>query len=506
MIRSAGILMHITSLPSPYGIGTMGKEAREFVDFLAESGQLFWQILPIGPTGFGNSPYQSLSSYAGNPYLIDLDELVEEGLLTKEEVSSVKWYKKETVVDFGILYEERFKILKKATDRLSSKHPQDYLDFIQKEKDWVRDYAVFMAIKKEQKGKAWLTWPKELRIHNSDAVRMEAERLKEDVIFYERIQYLFYKQFLSLRKYANDKGIQIMGDLPFYVASDSIDVWSHPEQFDMNDNYEMTFVSGFAPDGGNPKGQKWGNPLFNWNHMRNEGYNWWIERMRHQTRLFDAIRIDHFRGYESFFAIPANDPDATNGHFEKGPGLDLFKKMEERLGKLQIIVEDLGQLTPEFLQMVKDSGYPGMRILEYAFDPNDPGSIYMPFQYEKNTVVYTGTHDNDTLMGWKNDPNQKARIERVTKYLGLHAKEGFVWGMLRGAYASNSDLAIVQMQDVLELGSEARMNDASGHSTPWTWRCKKGAFTEKQSAKLKEMMLLYCRNNWNAKTDPKEKE
>lgn len=498
MIRSAGILMHITSLPSPYGVGTMGKAAREFVDFLAASGQLYWQILPAGPTGFGNSPYQALSSYAGNPYLIDLDDLIEEGLLTKEEVKEVKWQKNKTQVDFGILYNERYKILRLAAGRLASAHPKEYLDFLRSEKSWLRDYAVFMAIKNDRKGAAWLSWPKELRIHNSDTVRQEAERLKEDVIFYERMQYLFFRQFRALKKYANDRGILLMGDLPFYVAADSIDVWSHPEQFDINDNYEMTFVSGFPADGGNPKGQKWGNPLFNWNRMRNEGYSWWIDRMAFQTMMYDAIRIDHFQGYEKFFAIPANDPDAVNGHFEKGPGLELFRKMEERLGKITIILEDLGQLTPEFLQMVKDSGYPGMRILEYAFDPNDPGSLYMPFQYEKNTVVYTGTHDNDTLAGWLKDPANKARVERVTKYFGLTKTEGLTWGILRGAYASTSDLAIIQMQDILGLDSRSRMNDPAGTIQPWTWRAQPGVFTKEISSRLKEMMLLYCRNNWNA--------
>ena len=498
MIRSAGILMPITSLPSPYGVGTMGKSAREFIDFLVDAGQTYWQILPAGPTGYGNSPYQSLSSYAGNTYLIDLDDLIKDGLLEKKEVESVVWFKDEEHVDYGILYNERNKLLHKATDRLAIRHPQEYLEFLKTEYYWLHDYAVFMAIKDHEQGKPWTQWPYELRRCTNDEVRAMAETCKDEVIFYERVQYLFYKQMRAMKKYANDSGIQIIGDLPFYIAADSIDVWSHPEQFEMNDQNEMTFVSGFAPDGGNPHGQKWGNPLFNWERMKQENYRWWIDRIKFQSKLYDVIRIDHFRGYESYFAIPANDPDATNGHWRKGPGLDVFKKMEEQLGKLQIIVEDLGQLTPDFLAMVKESGYPGMKILEYAFDPNDPGSLYMPFQYDHNSVVYTGTHDNDTLTGWKNDPHQKARIKRAAEYLGLNEEEGFTWGMLRAAYSSTSDLAIVQMQDLLELGSEARFNDPSGKSPAWTWRCLKGAYNAKLAKKLKEKMLLYCRNNWQA--------
>ncbi len=505
MIRSAGILLPITALPSPYGIGTMGKAAREFVDFLADAGQTFWQILPIGPTGYGNSPYQSLSSYAGSTYLIDLDDLISDGLLTKEEVNAVKWGKDPEHTDYGILYNERNQLLRKAAERLALKHPNEYLEFLRTEGHWLKDYAVFMALKDHFDGKPWMQWPQELRRHDSEAVRIKAEECRNDVIFYERVQYLFFRQMKAMKKYANDSGIQIIGDLPFYIAADSIDVWSHPEQFQMNERNEMTFVSGFAPDGGNPKGQKWGNPLFDWDRMRQEGYRWWIDRIAHQSRMYDMIRIDHFQGYQSYFAVPANDPDASNGHWRQGPGLEVFRAMEQRLGKLQIIVEDLGMLTPEFMAMVRESGYPGMKILQYAFDPNDPGSVYMPFQYDHNSVVYTGTHDNDTLMGWKKDKNQAARISRAQAYLGLNKEEGFTWGMLRAAYSTASDLAIVQMQDLLELGSEARFNDPAGKTPAWTWRCLPGVFTKELAARLKEKMLLYCRNNWQAKHPEKPK-
>ncbi len=499
MIRSAGVLLSLTSLPSPYGIGTMGESAREFVDFLADAGQTYWEILPVGPTGFGNSPYQPLSSFAGNPYLIDLDELVKDGLLKEKDLKGIKWGKDPEHADYGVLYNERYQVLKKACARLPLFHPEEYFAFLEKEKGWLKDYAVFMAIKNDRKGAAWFSWPEELRRHDSEEVKREAVRLYEDVIFWQRLQYLFFRQYDALKKYANDRGILLIGDLPFYMANDSIDVWSHPEQFELDHSFEMTFTSGMPGYGEDDPGQKWGNPLFNWNRMRSEGYDWWIRRTEFQFRLCDVLRIDHFKGYESYYAIPAQDKDARNGHWEKGPGLELFRRMEERLGKKPLILEDLGVLTPEFLQMVKDSGYPGMRILEYAFDPNDPGSIYMPFQYDKNCVVYTGTHDNDTLAGWMKDKNNKPRIERAKKYLNLTREEGYANGILRAAYASPADLAVIPLQDLLGLGSEARMNDPSGSTNPWSWRTLPGSCTEKLAASLKERMLLYCRNNWNVK-------
>ena len=507
MIRSAGILMPISALPSPYGIGTMGKAAEDFIDFLADAGQTYWQILPIGPTGFGNSPYTEVSGYAGNPYLIDLDRLVEAGLLKKEEITAADWGDNPEHVDYGKLYNGRKNVLKLAADRIPLKHPEAYLEFIRNEK-WLKDYAVFMAIKDDQKGAAWTTWPKELRDHRSEAVRRKAEELADSVIYYERVQFMFYTQMVAIKKYANSKGIQIIGDLPFYAAADSSDIWSSPEQFALNSDYEMSYVAGFPGDAGNPKGQKWGNPLFNWDRQRQDNYTWWIDRASHLRRVCDVLRLDHFQGYNSFFAIPAKDEDAKNGHWVKGPGLDIFKKMEERLGKQPVIVEDLGHLTPEFLKMVKDSGYPGMRILEYAFDPGDPGSLYMPFQYDKNTVCYIGTHDNETLKGWALNPGQEKRIRRMMEYLMIKDPEDVCEAVMRACWASVSDLAILQMQDLLGLDNKARMNDPANWGDAWTWRMKKGACTEELSKKIYDAMKLYCRNNWNAsgKFLKKEKE
>ena len=499
MIRSAGILMPITSLPSEYGVGTLGKEARKFADFLAAAGQTWWQILPTGPTGFGDSPYQPLSSYAGNPYMIDLEELIEDGLLTKEECDGVRWFKKEDAVDYGALYNNRYKILRLAANRLPQKHPEEYIRFLEQEHHWLKDYAVFMAIKNDRKGEAWQKWPQELRDHNSPKVREEAERLRDDVLFYERIQYFFFKQMKQLKEYVNAKGIKLIGDLPFYMAADSIDVWANPEQFLMDHDNKVQWVAGMPADGGNPDGQKWGNPLFNWNLMRNEGYRWWIARAAYQLRYVDVLRIDHFKGFESYYAVPADAPDARGGHFEKGPGLELFRTLENALGKKEMILEDLGILTDAFKQMVKDSGYPGMRILQYAFDPNDPGSWYMPFQYIQNSVVYFGTHDNSTLTGWLKNKDNKARADRARTYLGLSAKDDLAKGLLRAMYASVSDVAIVQTQDLLGLDDTCRTNDPAGKTPNWTWRMKKGALTGELAEELREMMLLYCRNNWNAK-------
>ena len=499
MIRSAGILMPITSLPSAYGVGTLGEEARNFIDFLAESGQTCWQILPTGPTGFGDSPYQPLSSYAGNPYMIDLDELIAEGLLKKEEVAKIKWYKDEEKVDYGILYNHRYKVLRLAADRLAVQHPEDYLRFLEEEGWWLKDYAVFMAIKNDRKGEAWQTWPKPLRDHNSREVKEEAFRLKDDVIFYERIQYMFFRQMRSVKDYAAKRGIKIIADLPFYMAADSIDVWAAPEQFLMDHDHKISWVAGMPADGGNPDGQKWGNPLFNWHVMKQNGYDWWIRRAAFQLRYADILRIDHFKGFESYYAVPADDDHARHGHFEQGPGLDLFRSMEHRLGRQEMILEDLGILTDSFKQMVKESGYPGMRILQYAFDPNDPGSWYMPFQYIQNSVVYFGTHDNSTLGGWLKNKDNKDRVKRARDYLGLSVKDDLGKALLKSIYASVSDLAIVQMQDLLGLDDNSRMNTPGGTGGNWAWRMKKDALTKEFAQHLKEEMLLYCRNNWNAK-------
>lgn len=488
MKRSAGVLMHVSSLPSPFGIGTLGKEAYKFIDFLGDAGQTYWQMLPLGPTGYGNSPYQSLSSFAGNPYLIDLGLLCEDGLLKKEEIDAYDWGNDAIHVDYGKLYENRYSVLKKACNRLSNKYQKEYLDFIQEEKSWLKDYAIFMAIKQDRNGQSWIEWPQELRNHLSNEVKEEAYRLYDSVMFYVRIQFLFYQQLKALKKYANEKGIQIIGDLPFYIASDSSDVWVNPEQFCIDKtNYQMLEVSGM------PNGQKWGNPLFDWNQMEKDNYAWWIKRVEHLQQGCNVIRIDHFQGYHSFYAIPV-DGESKDGHWVKGPGLKPFQKLEEVCGKVDIIVEDLGYLNDEFKQMIKESGYPGMRILEYAFEETDPYSLYMPFNHEKNSVVYTGTHDNHTILSWSKC--EKKRVQRMCEYLGGNQND-IVDLMLRCMYASPSNVAIAQMQDWLGLDDTSRMNDPENYQNAWCFRIQKDALTTTLAKKMKRMMLLYARNNWD---------
>lgn len=488
MKRSAGVLMHVSSLPSPFGIGTLGKEAYKFIDFLVDAGQTYWQMLPLGPTGYGNSPYQSLSSFAGNPYLIDLGLLCEDGLLKKEEIDAYDWGNDAIHVDYGKLYENRYSVLKKACNRLSNKYQKEYLDFIQEEKSWLKDYAIFMAIKQDRNGQSWIEWPQELRNHLSNEVKEEAYRLYDSVMFYVRIQFLFYQQLKALKKYANEKGIQIIGDLPFYIASDSSDVWVNPEQFCIDKtNYQMLEVSGM------PNGQKWGNPLFDWNQMEKDNYAWWIKRVEHLQQGCNVIRIDHFQGYHSYYAIPV-DGESKDGHWVKGPGLKPFQKLEEVCGKVDIIVEDLGYLNDEFKQMIKESGYPGMRILEYAFEETDPYSLYMPFNHEKNSVVYTGTHDNHTILSWSKC--EKKRVQRMCEYLGGNQND-IVDLMLRCMYASPSNVAIAQIQDWLGLDDTSRMNDPENYQNAWCFRIQKDALTTTLAKKMKRMMLLYARNNWD---------
>ena len=367
-MRSSGVLMHISSLPSPYGIGTMGKAAVQFVDFLEEAGQTYWQILPVCPTSYGDSPYQSFSSFAGNPYFIDLDYLCLDGLLKKEECEAYNWGDDETQVDYGILYENRYDLLKKAFARFKADEPEDFKTFCEEEAEWLDNYTLFMALKDANHGAAWFTWDRDLKFRKAEALEKVKEDKKEDIAFWKMLQYLFYKQWRELKDYANVRGIKIIGDVPIYVAGDSADVWANPEQFYLNEDLEMIDVAGCPPDAFSEDGQLWGNPLFRWDAMKKDGYTWWTKRIKAMSELYDIVRIDHFRGFDSYYAIPGKDKTARNGEWRKGPGMDLFRTLEEKLGKLNIIVEDLGYLTPSVIQMVKDSGFPGMKLIQFAFD------------------------------------------------------------------------------------------------------------------------------------------
>lgn len=492
-MRTSGVLMPISSLPSPYGIGTMGKAARRFVDFLKKGGQTYWQILPICPTSCGDSPYQSFSSFAGNPYYIDLEILCKDKLLNKKECESFDWGGSERYVDYGTMYASRYALLRKAYTRFVKDIPQEYWDFCEEQKDWLEDYALFMTLKDANEGMSWANWPKELKDRQWDAINAAKEQYAENLNFYKMLQYLFFKQWKELKAYANENGIRIIGDVPIYVAGDSADVWANPEQFYLDEERNPIEVAGCPPDAFSADGQLWGNPLFRWDVMKNDGYAWWTKRISAMAKLYDIVRIDHFRGFDSYYAIPAKDDTARNGQWRQGPGMDLFRTLEEKLGKLPIIVEDLGYLTPSVYQLLEDSGFPGMKVLQFAFDSRE-GNEYLPHRYPKNCVVYTGTHDNDTIMGWmKSAPKEMVKFAK--EYLNLTKEEGYNWGMMRGAWASVADMAIVPMQDLLGLGSEARLNTPSTLGNNWKWRATADQIDNKLAVRLYKYTEMYGRLN-----------
>ena len=497
-MRTSGVLMPISSIPSPYGIGTMGKQARKFVDFLVKGGQKYWQILPICPTSYGDSPYQSFSSFAGNPYFIDLEYLCKDKLLTKKECESFQWGSNPKYVDYGIMYESRYALLRKVYARFTKKEPQDFEKFCENEKQWLDDYALFMALKDANGGQAWSNWDKSLRLREKKAMEEATEKYSEEIRFYKMLQYLFYQQWNALKTYANEAGIEIIGDVPIYVAGDSADVWANPDQFYLDENLEPIEVAGCPPDAFSDDGQLWGNPLFRWDVMKKDGYTWWTRRIKAMSELYDIIRIDHFRGFDSFYAIPAKDDTAKNGQWKQGPGMDLFCELEKKLGKLPIIVEDLGFLTPSVHKLLKYSGFPGMKVIQFAFDSREE-SDYLPHTYTNHCVVYTGTHDNDTVMGWmKTAP--KASVKYAKEYLNLTKEEGYNWGMMRAAWSSVADMAIVPMQDILGLGSEARINTPSTLGNNWKWRATPEQIDAKVAKKLYHYMQMYGRVDKDIKT------
>ena len=490
-MRTSGVLMPISSLPSQYGIGTMGKEAKRFVDFLEKGGQTYWQILPICPTSYGDSPYQSFSSFAGNPYFIDLELLCKDKLLTKKECESYKWGKKPQYVDYGIMYVNRYALLRKAYERFSKKTPTDYEAFCSKEAEWLDEYTLFMALKDANGGVAWNEWDDALKLRKPEAIAEAKDKYADDIAFYKMLQYLFFKQWTALKAYANEKGIRIIGDVPIYVAMDSADVWANPTQFYLDKDLNPIEVAGCPPDAFSADGQLWGNPLFRWDVMKKDSYSWWTKRISAMAKLYDIVRIDHFRGFDSFYAIPAKDDTAKNGVWKDGPGMDLFNVLEKKLGKLPIIVEDLGFLTPSVKKLLKDSGFPGMKVIQFAFDSRED-SDYLPHNYPQHCVVYTGTHDNDTVMGWmKTAPKNSVRFAK--DYLNLTKEEGYNWGMMRAAWSSVADMAIVPMQDLLGLDSKARLNIPSTTGGNWQWRATPEQIDNKLAKKLHKCMQMYAR-------------
>lgn len=490
-MRASGVLMPISSLPSPYGIGTMGKDARKFIDFLKKGGQKYWQILPICQTSYGDSPYQSFSSFAGNPYFIDLEYLCKDKLLTKKECESFAWGGNIKYVDYGTMYVSRYALLRKAYARFLKNTPVDFEEFCEKESAWLNDYALFMAIKDANGGVSWSEWDEDLKRRNAKAIAKAKEEYAKDIEFYKMLQYLFFKQWRELKAYANENGIEIIGDVPIYVAMDSADVWANPKFFYLDEELKPIEVAGCPPDAFSEDGQLWGNPLFRWDVMKKDGYSWWTNRIRAVADLYDIVRIDHFRGFDSYYAIPAEDDNARNGKWKKGPGMDLFETLEKKLGKLSIIAEDLGFLTESVRQLLKDSGFPGMKVIQFAFDTRED-SDYLPHNYPTNSVVYTGTHDNDTVMGWMKTAPKKS-VKFAKEYLNLTIEEGYNWGMMRAAWSSVADLAIVPMQDLIGLGSEARMNTPSTIGDNWKWRATKEQINNATAKRLYKYMQMYGR-------------
>ena len=489
-MRRSGILMHITSLPGSYGVGTMGEKAYAFVDFLEKSGQSLWQILPLSPTGYGDSPYQSCSTYAGNHYLIDLDTLIGQGLLEKEEVEAVNWGSREDKVDFGLLYQGRLPLLRKAYSRFADTQALDA--FCRDNATWLSDFALFMALKDQFGGAPWYQWPEDLKTRQPDALWQARQELSENVRFYSFVQYLFNVQWQDLRQYAHEKGIKIVGDVPIYVPLDSADVWSAPELFLLDQDLNPEAVAGVPPDGFTADGQLWGNPLYRWDVHKDTGYSWWLRRLAAAGERYDIIRVDHFRAFEAYWSVPYGDATARNGHWVTGPGMDFVNAVKEGLPHLELIAEDLGYLTEGVLALRDGSGWPGMKVLEFAFDSTEP-SDYLPHTYTQNSVCYTGTHDNMTMRQWFDTASEEA-VQYACQYMHLTEEEGYVWGTIRTAMASVSDTCVVQLQDYLDLGGQARMNfPGTMTDCNWTWRVDGALITDALAEKIRSMTALYGR-------------
>lgn len=489
--RASGILMHISSLPGQYGIGDLGKEAYSFVDFLVNASQKYWQVLPLGITGYGDSPYQSFSSYAGNPYFIDLDEFIESGYLTKDEIKSFDLGRDLTKVDYELLYKNKLHLLERAYEKARESLRENLYTFYMDNKEWLREFALFMSIKECHGGVSWLKWNEEYRWKDSKIVGKFQKDNEYKIYFWVFTQYFFYKQWYSLKAYANSKGIQIIGDLPIYVAEDSHDLWGDSHLFNLDENLLPITVSGCPPDAFSEKGQLWGNPIYDWSVMEKENYRWWKNRIKHSFKMFDILRIDHFRGFESYWEIKYGSEDAILGQWIKGPGIKFFDSIKEELGDLNIIAEDLGFLTEDVKKLLKYSGFPGMKVLQFAFDSGEE-SDYLPHNYDKKSVVYTGTHDNSTIIGWFSKAKSQD-VDYAKKYLKIDSNEGLNWGFIRGGWSSTAWLAITTMQDIFGLGDEARMNIPSTLGGNWTWRMKKTDLTIEIVEKLANMTRIYGR-------------
>lgn len=499
MKRSSGVLLPVASLPSKYGIGCFDRCAYDFVDQLVKAGQSYWQILPMGPTGYGDSPYQAFSTFAGNPYFISPDDLVKKGYLTENDCIRAAEGTSGKEVHYDVLFQKRLGLLRKAYANSSIEADVSYQAFVQKNSEWLADYALFMAIKDNKSGKSYLEWEDAIRLRSPEAMVSYRNRLLEDVNFYQFVQYEFYTQWAALKKYANDKGISIIGDIPIYVALDSADTWAHPELFQLDEENVPTAVAGCPPDGFSATGQLWGNPLYRWDYHRETGYAWWISRLHYVFQMYDVVRIDHFRGFDEYFSIPHGAENAIGGHWEKGPGIDLFRKVEQALGWKQVIAEDLGYVTDSVREMVRESGFPGMKVLEFAFDSRDSGCAndYLPHNYPVNSVAYTGTHDNETIVGWWSSITKEEQKLARDYMCDQYTPESELYkSLISLIMRSSAKLCVVPMQDYLGLGNNCRMNTPSTVGKNWKWRVNSRQLSLKLQKEIYDMALRYGRMNW----------
>jgi len=496
--RGSGILLHFTSLPSPFGIGDFGPWAYRFADFLAQTKQSYWQCLPLNPTEihYGNSPYHSMSAFGFNPLLISPDLLIQEGVLTEADLQPIPSFSKDRV-DFSLVVSYKKKLLSLAYDRFKKERAQgEYRGFCSEHDFWLDDFALFVALKEEFKGRPWNEWPDPLRDRDSDALLREKERLSDRIQERKFVQYLFFKQWSSLKKYCTDRGIKLIGDAPIYVVHDSADVWTHPNLFNLDQEKKPVTVAGVPPDYFSKTGQLWGNPVYRWETLQSTGYEWWIERIRHNLNLFDVVRVDHFRGFMAYWEVPATEEVAVNGQWVDAPGLDFFTRLSAAIPDLPILAEDLGTITPDVWSAMEHFGFPGMKVLLFAFDESLPRNAYAPHNHTKNAVVYTGTHDNNTARAWFEKEVDQATRERVSRYLGREVNGDNVHReLVRLAMMSVADTAILPMQDLLGLGEWARMNRPAREKGNWQWRLMAEQVTPSLARELLEMTEVYGRSN-----------
>ncbi|MDJ0593889.1 MAG: 4-alpha-glucanotransferase [Pleurocapsa sp. MO_226.B13] len=493
--RASGILLHPTSLPSRFGIGDLGENAYQFVDFLANSDQQVWQILPIGPTGFGNSPYLSYSALAGNPLLISPTILQQQELLTEEELNRLPEFPLDRV-DFDRVIETKMPLLRRASDRfksrLSGTEKAEFEHFCNRHSDWLSDYALFISLKQTYNNSSWNQWDADIASRQPQAMAKWATELADEIFFQKFVQYQFYCQWQNLKQYANQKGIQIFGDIPIYVAHDSVDVWAHRDIFRLDEETgEAELMAGVPPDYFSATGQLWGNPVYDWEELKRTDFKWWIRRIEGILEYVDIIRIDHFRGFQAYWAVPEGEDTAMKGTWLDAPGDEFFQLLEKQLGKLPIVAEDLGVITPEVEALRDKFNFPGMKILQFAFD-SDRANGFLPYNYNRNCIVYTGTHDNNTTVGWFSERSPEAQA-RVVDYLGCLCNDGIHWALIRLALGSIGNTVVLPFQDILGLGTNAKMNTPSQASGNWEWRCRAEAFNEELSGRLRYLNYLYGR-------------